>query len=75
MKRSFAFIAHRIGNSCTLNYLKCPNTTELVIKLFYNMSAAMELEQELGLAHELSSESELEHEQEAEHENEDGGKA
>ena len=32
------------------------------------MSATMELEQELGLAHELSSESELEHEQEAEHE-------
>src|SRR5215470_2533658 len=32
------------------------------------MSAATELEQELGLAHELSSESELEHEQEAEHE-------
>jgi hypothetical protein len=32
------------------------------------MSAATELEQELGLAHELSSEFELEHEQEAEHE-------
>src|SRR5882724_3870117 len=32
------------------------------------MSATMELEQELGLAHELSSEFELEHEQEAEHE-------
>jgi hypothetical protein len=32
------------------------------------MSAAAELEQELGLAHELSSELELEHEQEAEHE-------